>query len=170
MNKMTVKQICISIYAVVMLIAFIVISVQLHSLSKKMSKETISTSTNTITRYVPTPAKIISVPLPAKIDSQTVIRNYYNKVVYRDTAMNNKQGKVILTDTIYNNTILSRKVDVDLVPPVVRNNRFSVFTVAGIKNVSLMGCFQFKKMQIMGGYDFVNKAPVAGFGLQLFNW
>jgi hypothetical protein len=160
------------VYAVGMLIAAIVISIQLHYIKKEVKNGKVTETTHTEVRYVPTPVTTIHTTLPSKIDSQTVIRNYYNKTVYRDTAVNNKMAKVVVTDTVYQNAIAGRTIDVDFTPPAIKykNNRVSLFTVDSYKQITLMGAYQYKKMILMGGYDFVNKAPVLGVGYQLFNW
>lgn len=52
------------------------------------------------------------VELPGRIDTVEVIRDYYSKVVYKDTLMlKDSLGYISLTDTIFRNNILGRVWD-----------------------------------------------------------
>jgi hypothetical protein len=51
----------------------------------------------------------IYVELPGRIDTVEVIRDYYSKVVYKDTLkLKDSLGYIALTDTIFRNNILGR--------------------------------------------------------------
>jgi hypothetical protein len=54
----------------------------------------------------------IYVELPGRIDTVEVIRDYYSKVVYKDTLkLKDSLGYIALTDTIFRNNILGRVWD-----------------------------------------------------------
>lgn len=54
----------------------------------------------------------IYIEIPGRIDTSQVVRDYYSKVVYKDTLkLNDSLGYVALTDTIYRNNILGRVWD-----------------------------------------------------------
>lgn len=58
----------------------------------------------------------------AKMDS--IVREYYAKVVYIDTVKVAKFGNLYLTDTISHNTITNRSLMADLIFPVYRDTIF----------------------------------------------
>lgn len=54
--------------------------------------------------------KPIYVQLPPRIDTVEVIRDYYSKVIYKDTLkLKDSLGYITLTDTIFQNNILGRE-------------------------------------------------------------
>ena len=56
--------------------------------------------------------KPIYVQLPPRIDTVEVIRDYYSKVIYKDTLkLKDSLGYITLTDTIFQNNILGREWD-----------------------------------------------------------
>lgn len=58
----------------------------------------------------------------AKMDS--IVREYYAKVVYTDTVKVYKFGQLYITDTISHNTITKRSLTADLIFPVYRDTIF----------------------------------------------
>ena len=58
----------------------------------------------------------------AKMDS--IVREYYAKVVYIDTVKVAKFGSLYLTDTVSHNTIINRSLMADLTFPVYRDTIF----------------------------------------------
>jgi hypothetical protein len=54
----------------------------------------------------------IYIEIPGHIDSSDVVRDYYSKVVYKDTLkLKDSLGYIALTDTIFRNNILGRVWD-----------------------------------------------------------
>lgn len=54
--------------------------------------------------------KTIYVDIPSNIDTNSIIRNYYSQVVYKDTLrLSDSLGYISVVDTIFNNSILNRK-------------------------------------------------------------
>ena len=53
---------------------------------------------------------IIYVDVPSNVDTNSIIRNYYSQVVYKDTLrLSDSLGYISVIDTIFNNSILNRK-------------------------------------------------------------
>lgn len=130
-----------------------------------------SSTSDSEVRYIPTPRETVQIPAPAIIDTQRVINNYYHKLVYRDTIVKKDIATVTLTDTIYQNAIAGRTVDVSFRPTYrIKNNAIGLLSVAGSRQLLLMGAYRYKRLLLYGGYDLVQMAPVAGIGYQLFNW
>ena len=54
--------------------------------------------------------KNVEVPVLTKVDTLTILRDFYKKVVYKDSLkLDNDLGMISITDTIYKNKILGRK-------------------------------------------------------------
>lgn len=54
--------------------------------------------------------KNVEVPVLTKVDTLTILKEFYSKVVYKDSLkLDNDLGMISLTDTIYKNKVLGRK-------------------------------------------------------------
>ena len=123
--------------------------------------------------YVPQPSDTVRVVIPAKVDTLTVIKEYYSKVVYRDTIFNNDTLKLVLRDTVYQNGIASRQVDYTLHLPEQKIPKHGIgaqFVYGSRNELMLMGEYQYNRMKILGGYDFGSKTPLIGVGVKLLEW
>ena len=81
----------------------------------ELLKHTIDTVTIVKTHIKYRPGKVIytDTPIylehPPKVDTSTVIDQYYSKVVYKDTfKLDQQQGTIAITDTISHNKIIGR--------------------------------------------------------------
>lgn len=131
--------------------------------------------TRTVTRwtkkYVPVPVSEKKGKIPEHIDTMETINNYYTEKTYRDTVVNNDTVTVAIIDTIYQNGIAGREVNFTFDSKrFVKNNSVGLLSTCGYRNLQLLGEYRYKRMKMYAGYDFVNHAPVAGVGYQLFNW
>ena len=124
------------------------------------------------TQYVPMPSDTVVVQLPGRVDTATVIRDYYQKIVYHDTLVNNDTVKFFLTDTVYKNGIASRELDYTIkVPQVkVKHHGIGADFIGDRYSLMLMGEYQYNRMKIMAGYDFYNKCPSVGIGVKLLEY
>jgi hypothetical protein len=53
---------------------------------------------------------IIYKTIPSNVDTNTIIKNYYSQLIYKDTLkLTDSLGYVSIVDTIFNNSILNRK-------------------------------------------------------------
>ena len=91
-------------------------------------KHTVDTMYISTTQTVYKPGKTIYkeipiyVEIPGHIDSSEVIRDYYSKVVYKDTLkLKDSLGYVAVTDTIFKNNILGRVWDSHVNKMVVKD-------------------------------------------------
>ena len=54
--------------------------------------------------------KNVEVPVLTKVDTLTILKEFYKKVVYKDSLkLDNDLGMISITDTIYKNKVLGRK-------------------------------------------------------------
>lgn len=54
--------------------------------------------------------KNVEVPVLSKVDTMTILRDFYKKVIYKDSLkLDNDLGMISITDTIYKNKVLGRK-------------------------------------------------------------
>jgi hypothetical protein len=54
--------------------------------------------------------KNVEVPVLTKVDTLTILKEFYSKVIYKDSLkLDNDLGMISLTDTIYKNKVLGRK-------------------------------------------------------------
>jgi hypothetical protein len=61
------------------------------------------------------------VEIPADIDTQLILKDYYSRVFYRDTiSLNDSLGYFIILDTITENRILSRKFESRVNIPTIK--------------------------------------------------
>ncbi len=68
----------------------------------------------------------VYVQLPGDVDTVQVVRDYYSKVVYKDTLkLKDSLGYVSITDTIFNNSLLGRVWD-SHINKIVVNDRMIV--------------------------------------------
>ena len=66
----------------------------------------------------------VDVPYLDSIKMDSIVREYYAKVVYIDTVKVNKFGHIYLKDTISHNSIINRSLTADLIFPVYRDTIF----------------------------------------------
>lgn len=136
----------------------------------------VSASVDTV--YVPRPADTVRVPVPQTVDTAKIISDYYLQKIYRDTlllAVSTAAGRdsvrAILTDTIWQNGIAGRQVNFTFYPKrLVRDHSVGVLSTFGYRNLAVMAEYRYRMMKMYAGYNFIDHAPVAGVGVQLFNW
>jgi hypothetical protein len=130
------------------------------------------------TVYVPKPADTVYVPVPQTVDTAKIISDYYLQKIYRDTlhlAVSTAAGRdsvrAIVTDTIWQNGIAGRRVSFTFYPKrLVRDHSVGVLSTFGYRNLAVMAEYRYRMMKMYAGYNFIDHAPVAGVGFQLFNW
>ena len=124
-------------------------------------------------RYVPTPSDTVTVELPPRIDTVTVLKEYYSKVAYRDTIFNNDTLKLVVHDTITHNGIASREVDYTIKIPETKIPKYGIgaqFVYGSRQELLLLGEYQYNRLKVLGGYDFGSKAPLIGVGVKILEW
>jgi hypothetical protein len=111
-----------------------------------LEKPTVVTKTDTTyihkiihdTIYTPPITHYIYVPqqVPAKVDTQAILKDYFTKKVYEDTIKIDSIGYVVVKDTLFKNQILTRetkgtysypvitKTTTITLPPVYRNQLY----------------------------------------------
>jgi hypothetical protein len=53
---------------------------------------------------------VVDVNVPSKVDTNTIIKNYYSQLIYKDTLkLKDSLGYVSVVDTVFNNSIIKRK-------------------------------------------------------------
>ena len=66
----------------------------------------------------------VDVPYLDSIKMDSIVREYYAKVVYIDTVKVYKFGQIYITDTISHNSITNRSIMADLIFPIYRDTIF----------------------------------------------
>jgi hypothetical protein len=66
----------------------------------------------------------VDVPYIDSIKMDSIVREYYAKVVYIDTVKVYKFGQIYITDTISHNSITNRSIMADLIFPIYRDTIF----------------------------------------------
>ena len=125
------------------------------------------------TVYVPAVPKVLIMPIPSKIDTDAVIRDYFSKKTYRDTVIDLPELKVTLVDTLYRNEIVKRKVDYSFVPEIqIRQPEYElgIGTMAGFRSSTVFVELRKKKVTGMLGYDIYNHTPVLGVKYTIKTW
>ena len=133
------------------------------------------------TIYVDGPVveKEVYVPVPGRVDTVEVVRDYYMERVYHDTIKVNDYVTLMVKDTVYKNKLQSAKYDLltdfsTFSPtPIQANDKHNALSLgldAGYEHLSLRAGYEWGKMGIEGGYDFINKAPVVGVKLNVLQW
>ncbi len=114
----------------------------------------------------------IQVPIPQKIDTLAVIRDYYAKNVYQDTVINTKILSVIVRDTVEQNGLTGREVYYTLHQPVLREKRngLSLSSIFAFKSIPVTLNYECEAWRFSAGYDVVNRVPVIGVGYRFARW
>jgi hypothetical protein len=125
----------------------------------------------------------IYVELPGKIDTVTVIKEYFSKH-YVEREFKDSNIVIAVKDTLYKNDILDGHISYKWLQPTSIttnttnvNNYYnylsagiSVDNVMNIESFSLDLTFHTKKMYFLGGYDPMQKQFRAGVGATVFKW
>ena len=72
------------------------------------------------TKYIPQKKTIVDTiyqEIPAEVDTLTILKDYFSKVVYRDTINIDTFGTLVIEDTISRNLIISRELFSNIVLP-----------------------------------------------------
>lgn len=124
--------------------------------------------TDSVIKRVPYPVDVIRTIPPVDVDTAKVISDYFLKRVYKDTLINNEVLVVSVTDTVSENTLLERKVNYTYSYPKItqsaKNRLYLNVDSRGVMSVS----GTHKNLMISAGYDAVNKLPILGLGIKLF--
>jgi hypothetical protein len=163
-------------------------------IGKNQAKKEIVYETNTVFKY-DTITKVIKEPyavvkdfyvyveLPGKIDTVTVIKEYFSKH-YVERQFKDSNIIVTVKDTLYKNDIESGKMEYKWLQPtsVITNttnvNNYynyvslgvSTNDVMNIQSVSLDLSLHMKKWYFITGYDIQQKQFKAGIGTTLFKF
>ncbi len=136
-----------------------------------------SVQTTVDTIYTPQPAKTLLVEVPACVDTNAIIEEYFSRHVYRDTLRASAPGKLggsavaIISDTVYQNVIAGRKVSLTFTPNrLATTHSVDLLSTWGLHNTSLMAGYRYRRWTMYAGYNFSVRAPVAGVGYQLIVW
>lgn len=129
------------------------------------------------TIYVPLPVKTVRDVVPADVDTNAIIEEYFSHHIYRDTLRASAPGKLggsavaVISDTIAHNVIAGRKVSLTFTPNRLATTRsVDLLSTWGLGNTSLMAGYRTGRWTMYAGYNFAVRAPVAGVGYQLVRW
>lgn len=130
------------------------------------------TVTDSLFLPMPVPGKYIIVEVPADVDTAAILKDYYTQKIYDDTLVHNNRLNLVLRDTVYNNKLLGRTVNYTLSNPVPRieSHELMISGDVGFKHQSIMLDYKLNRFHFRAGYDFYNKAPMAGVGFTLIKW
>lgn len=119
--------------------------------------------------YVPkwkTKIKIIHDTIPSDVDTLSILKDYYTKYFYTDTLNLDSLGSIIINDTISKNSILSRKIQPNvLIPTTTIINTVYINENEFYLGVGLQG--KTNQLNYLGGEMLwrSKKRNVYGFGL-----
>lgn len=129
------------------------------------------------TIYVPLPAKTVRDVVPADVDTNAIIEEYFSHHIYRDTLRASAPGKLggsavaVISDTIAHNVIAGRKVSLTFTPNrLATTHSVDLLSTWGLGNTSLMAGYRTGRWTMYAGYNFAVRAPVVGVGYQLVRW
>ena len=138
-------------------------------------QEPLVTTADTI--YVPLPVKTVRDVVPADVDTNAIIEEYFSHHIYRDTLRASAQGKLggsavaVISDTIAHNVIAGRTVSLTFTPNRLATTRsVDLLSTWGLGNTSVMAGYRYGRWTVYAGYNFSSRAPTAGVGYQLLNW
>lgn len=125
---------------------------------------------DTFTLPPPKPQIIIKREIPPAIDTMAILSAYFEKRIFNDTIINNENLIVEVKDTITENQIQSRKINYSLLYPEITRtlkprNRLSIHADT---RGSIYLQLQRDRYLFSGGYDIVNKTPMIGLGINIF--
>lgn len=127
--------------------------------------------------YVPLPQETVRVEVPAIVDTNAIITAYFSRHVYRDTLRASAPGKLggsavaVISDTIAQNVIAGRSVRLTFTPNRLATTRsVGLLSTWGLHNTTLLASYQYRRWAMYAGYNFSERAPVAGIGYQLIRW
>lgn len=137
--------------------------------------QSVPTTVDTI--YAPQPAETLLVEVPAYVDTNAIIEEYFSRHVYHDTLRASAPGNLggsavaIISDTVYQNVIAGRKVSLTFTPNrLATAHSVDLLSTWGLHNTSLMAGYRYRRWTMYAGYNFSVRAPVAGVGYQLIVW
>lgn len=129
------------------------------------------------TIYVPLPVKTVREVVPADVDTNAIIEEYFSHHIYRDTLRASAQGKLggsavaVISDTIAHNVIAGRTVSLTFTPNRLATTRsVDLLSTWGLGNTSVLAGYRYGRWTVYAGYNFSSRAPTAGVGYQLLNW
>lgn len=138
-------------------------------------QEPLVTTADTI--YVPLPVKTVRDVVPADVDTNAIIEEYFSHHIYRDTLRASAPGKLggsavaVISDTIAHNVIAGRTVSLTFTPNRLATTRsVDLLSTWGLGNTSVMAGYRYGRWTVYAGYNFSSRAPTAGVGYQLLNW
>ena len=107
--------------------------------------------------YVPLPQETVRVEIPAVVDTDAIITSYFSRHIYRDTVVQN--------------VIAGRSVCLTFTPNRLATTRsVGLLSTWGLHNTTLMAAYRYRRWAMYAGYNFSERAPVAGVGYQLVRW
>ncbi len=127
--------------------------------------------------YVPLPQETVRVEVPAIVDTSAIIADYFSRRVYRDTLRASAPGKLggsavaVISDTVAQNVIAGRSVCLTFTPNRLATTRsVDLLSTWGLHNTTLMAAYRYRRWAMYAGYNFSERAPVAGVGYQIIKW
>lgn len=126
------------------------------------------------TLFLPAPPVInrVLVEVPAEVDTQAALRDYFAKNIYQDTIVKTPQLSVIVRDTVDQNRLSGRQVYYTMKQPVFREKRnsLSLSSTFAFQSIPVTLDYYRDDWQFSAGYDVVNKMPVFGLGYRFARW
>ena len=104
-------------------------------------------------KYVPTKNTIVKVEyrdIPTKVDTVEILKDYFSKVVYRDTINIDTFGNIVIEDTVSRNEIVSRALFSNIVIPT------TTITTETIKNKRSL----YAGINLSGNRETINQVGV----------
>ena len=128
---------------------------------------------DTLIAYEPSPVVERFVPIEVeRVDTVYIVEDYQMLRVYADTV-HTSYGQICITDTVYQNRLLTQKVEYDLTfAPPDKTRRNSIAIGGGMSPMGAMATIQYrhKRWGYEGGYDFLQKAPMIKISYDLLTW
>lgn len=126
---------------------------------------------------VPLPQETVRVEIPAVVDTDAIISSYFSRHIYRDTLRASAPGKLggsavaVISDTVAQNVIAGRSVCLTFTPNRLATTRsVDQLSTWGLHNTTLLASYHYRRWAMYAGYNFSERAPVAGVGYQLVRW
>lgn len=126
------------------------------------------------TVHIESPVKIRRIPVsvPALVDTQAILKDYFAKNIYQDTLIRTEVLSVVIRDTVEKNGLSGREVYYTLRQPVLheKHNGLSLSSMFAFKSIPVTLNYEREAWRFSAGYDVVNNVPVIGVGYRFARW
>ena len=113
----------------------------------------------------------IAVPVPAVVDTASILASYFARNVYVDTLVSTSTVQVSVVDTVSRNGLLGRTVYCDVRQPQFRPRwQLSAGAVAGSGIAAPQLLLSHGRWGFSAGFDMCHRGAVAGVTYQLASW